>query len=166
VARAEDKCLVKGSFGGKPVALKNCAVAFYDGKSVTIWFTEAPLAGEELDNFRLSSYPKNKDPQNRSRTMLSLAFCAPAPPSPAAVKQVSIEANHSSSPMLNQSWLLDYPQEKDVKFVKLAGDLKPGGRLAGKVSGTKKEQDTVFTFDADFDVQLPQKQGGAGLSCP
>jgi hypothetical protein len=34
------------------------------------------------------------------------------------------------------------------------------------VAGTKKEQDRVFTFDADFDVQLPQKQGGAGLSCP
>jgi hypothetical protein len=165
-ASAQDKCLVKGSFGGKPVNLTSCAVAFYDGKSVTIWFTEAPLAGEELDTFRLSSYPKNKDPQNKPRTMLSLAFCVGASPSAAAIKEVSIEANHASSPMLSQSWVLDYPQEKDVKVVKLAGAAKPGGRISGKVAGTKKEQDRVFTFDADFDVQLPQKQAGAGLSCP
>ena len=165
-ASAQDKCLVKGSFGGKPVSLSNCAVAFYDGKSVTIWFTEAPLAGDELDAFRLSSYPKNKDPQNKPRTMLSLAFCVGASPSPAAIKEVSIDVNHSSSPMLSRSWVLDYPQEKDVKVVKLAGAPKPGGRISGKVAGTRKEQDSVFTFDADFDVQLPQKQAGAGLSCP
>ena len=165
-AGAQDKCSVTGTFGGKTVALKSCAVAFFDGKSVTIWFTENPVAGDELDTFRISSYPKNKDPQNHPRTMLSLAFCAAPKPAPAAIKEVSIDLNHSSSPMLSRSWVLDYPQEKDVKFVKLAGDVKPGGRLSGKVAGTKKEQESVFTFDADFDVQLPQKQAGAGLSCP
>ncbi|HKA36871.1 MAG TPA: hypothetical protein VKH43_08630 [Thermoanaerobaculia bacterium] len=165
-AAAQDKCLVKGSFGGKPVNLTNCAAAFYDGKSVTIWITENTVAGDELDIFRISSAPKNKDAQNQRRTMLSLAFCVGPTPSLAAIKEVSIDASHSSSPMLSQSWVLDYPQEKDVKFIKLAGTPKPGGRISGKVAGTKKEQDRVFTFDADFDVQLPQKPAGAGLSCP
>src|SRR5262245_25705530 len=120
-ASAQDKCLVKGSFGGKPVSLANCAVAFFDGKSVTLWFTEKPVAGDELDTFRISSYPKNKDPQNQRRTMLSVAFCAGPSPAPAAIKEVSIDASHASSPMLSQSWVLDYPQEKDVKIVKLSG---------------------------------------------
>ena len=165
-AGAQDKCSVTGTFGGKPVALKSCAVALYDGKSVTIWFTEEPLKGDELDTFRISSAANKKDAQNKTRTMLSLAFCAAPKPGPQAVKEVSIDVSHSSSPMLSQSWVLDYPQEKDVKFVKLAGDVKPGGRISGKVTGTKKEQDRAFTFDADFDVQLPQKGAGAGLSCP
>src|SRR6266496_3514819 len=90
LARAEDKCLVKGSFGGKPVALKNCAVAFYGEKSVAIWFTEDPVAAGELETFQLSSYPKNKDPQNKARTMLALSFCAPKA-DPAAIKELSVE---------------------------------------------------------------------------
>ena len=165
IASAEDKCLFKGSYGGKAVALKNCAVAFFDGKAVTIWFTEEAVAGDELDTFRISSYPKNKDAQNKTRTMFSLSFCVPPKPSPAGVKEVSMETSHAASPMLQQSWVLDYPAEKDVKVVKLAGDPKPGGRLSGKLTGSKKEQDRQFAFDADFDVQLPQKQAAAGLSC-
>jgi len=163
-ARAEDKCQVKGSFGGKSISLKSCAVAFYGEKSVTIWFTEAPLSAGELETFQLSSAPKNKDPQNNRRTMLSLAFCAPKA-APAAIKEVSVDASHSSSPMLSQSWVVDLAADKTVKFASLAGDVKRGGRLSGKVTGSKKEQGQAYTWEADFDVQVPQKQAGAGLSC-
>src|SRR5512141_321903 len=56
-ARAENKCLVRAVFGGKPVTLKNCAAAMYDEKGVTLFFNENAIPAEEAAAFQLNSYP-------------------------------------------------------------------------------------------------------------
>ena len=50
---------------------------------------------------------------------------------------------------------------KDFKVEKMAGDLKPGGTLSGKIVGNLDK--TAFSFD--FDVNLPAKDAAAGMSC-
>jgi hypothetical protein len=49
----------------------------------------------------------------------------------------------------------------DFKVEKLAGELKPGGVLAGRITGHKGK--TSFTLD--FDLRLPQKDAAAGMTC-
>ena len=50
---------------------------------------------------------------------------------------------------------------KDFKVERMTGDVRPGGRLSGKVSGRRDRT----TFNLDFDVTLPAKDAAAGLSC-
>lgn len=167
--RAADKCVAKANIAGKAVTLKSCAVALYDNSGVTLWFTDAPISAEELSTFQWNSDAKTKYADNRMRTMLSLAFCpggGKATPSAAAVKSVEIVANEPA-PGAWQSFVFNLPGDKaNLKIEKLSGDLKTGGRLAGKITGAKKEGERPYSRDVDFDVALPAKAAAAGPGCP
>jgi len=167
-ARAADKCVAKATIAGKAVVLKNCAVALYDDKGVTFWFTDDPISAEELSTFQLNSDAKTTYPDKRMRTMLSFAFCpggGKATPSAAAVESVEIVANQPT-PGAWQSFVFHLPADKaNLKIEKLSGDLKTGGRLAGKITGAKKEGEQPYSWDVDFDVALPTKGAAAGPGC-
>lgn len=165
---AADKCVARANIGGKAVTFKNCAVAVYDNSGVTLWFTDASLSADELSTFQLNSYASPTFPDNRARTMLSLAFCpggGKATASAAAVKSVEVVANETT-PGAWQSFVFTLPADKaNLKIEKLSGELKAGGRLAGKITGSKKEGERPYSWDADFDVALPEKGAAAGPGC-
>ncbi len=167
-ASAADKCVAKANIAGKSVVLKNCAVAVYDNAGVTLWFTDAPISAAELSTFQLNSDAKTTHADNRMRTMLSLAFCpggGKATASAAAVKSVEIVANEPT-PGAWQSFVFTLPGDKaNLKVEKLSGDLKAGGRLAGRITGAKKEGERPYSWDVDFDVALPEKGAAAGPGC-
>jgi hypothetical protein len=166
--RADDRCLARAVIGGKSVALKHCEVAMYDEKGVTLAFMEEPISAEEVAAFQLNSAPKEKDAGGRPRTMIELGLCPgggkPAP-SPGAVKSVEMSINYASSPMLGRQWVFDLPKDKELKIEKLTGNLALGGRLAGRMTGAKKSDEVNYSWEIDFDVQLPKKAAAAGPSC-
>jgi type 1 fimbria pilin len=167
-ASAADRCVAKANIAGKSVVLKNCAVALYDNSGVTLWFTDAPLSAAELSTFQLNSDAKTTHADNRMRTMLSLAFCpggGKATASAAAVKSVEIVANEAT-PGAWQSFVFALPGDKaNLKVEKLTGELKTGGRLAGRITGGKREGERPYSWDVDFDVALPAKTAAAGPGC-
>ena len=167
-ARADDKCLARGVFGGKPVALKYCEVAMYDEKGVTLVFMEEPISAEEVAAFQMNSYPKEKDAAGKRRTLISLGFCpggGKAAPSPGAVTSVEMSVEHASAPILGRQWVFDLPKDKELKIEKLSGNLALGGKLAGRMTGAKKSDDLDYKWEIDFDVQLPKKAAAAGPGC-
>jgi hypothetical protein len=167
-ARAEDRCLVKAVIGGKPATMKNCAVAMYDASGVTLFFSESPISAEEAATFQLNSYPKEKDANGKPRSMMHFAFCPGGPkkiPSPGAVKSVEVSVNHASSLLMGRQWVFELPKDKELKIEKLSGKLAPGGRLAGRITGAKTSDGLKYSWEADFDVQLPQKAAAAGPAC-
>jgi hypothetical protein len=169
-ARAADRCIAKAVIGGNLVTLLNCAISFYDSENgVTIWLTEAPLSDDEVSKFQLNSSPEEKDASGRRRTMIYLAFCpggGKPTPSPDAVKTVEMSLNHASSPLLGMQWVFDLPKDKaNLKLEKLSGDLKLGGRLAGKITGARTADEKPYSWDIDFDVALPAKAAAAGPAC-
>jgi hypothetical protein len=168
--RAEDRCSAKGSMGGKAFAMTHCAAAVYDSeKSVSLWFSENPIPAEEIETFHLSSYPKDRGPDNKPRTTLALGFCpggGKAAASPGEVKTVEFNLTDASNPMVSQTWLFELPKDKDLKFEKLSGEVKPGGKLTGRASGKKKRDDgTLYDWQIDFDVTLPARAAGGGMGC-
>ena len=167
-SRGEDKCLVKAVLGGKQATLKYCAVAMYDEKGVTMLFSESPITAEEATAFQWNSYPKDKDAAGKPRTQMTFGFCpggAKSTPSPAAVKSVEVAVNHSASPMLSRQWVFEQPKDKELKIEKLSGSLKLGGRLSGRITGGKKSDGLDYSWQADFDMALPQKGAAAGPGC-
>jgi hypothetical protein len=52
-----------------------------------------------------------------------------------------------------------------LKIEKLSGDLKSGGRLAGKITGSKNVDQAPYSWDIDFDLALPAKGAAAGPGC-
>ncbi len=170
--RAESRCSAKGVMGGKAFSMTHCAISYYDDQhSVTIWFSEAPISAEEEKAFQLSSYASDQDAKGKFRTLMHLAFCpgggAPVP-RPAAVKSVEIGMNNAESPLLGRQWVLDPSKDKHIRFEKLSGDLKLGGRLAGRVTGGKtREEDSqgAYSWQIDFDLPLPAKSAAAGAGC-
>ena len=167
-SQAADKCVAKANIAGKAVTLKHCAVAVYDNSGATLWFTDAALSADELSTFHLNSYASATYPDNRARTMLSLAFCpggGKAAASAAAVKSVEVVANEPT-PGAWQSFVFTLPGDKaNLKIEKLSGELKSGGRLTGKITGSKKEGDRPYSWDVDFDVAVPEKGAAAGPGC-
>jgi hypothetical protein len=165
---AEDRCLVKSVIGGKPATLKHCEVAMYDEKGVTLAFMEDPIPAEEVEAFQWNSSPKEKDAGGKPRTMMEIGFCpgggTPAV-SPGAVKSVEMSVAHASSPMLSRQWVFELPKDKELKIEKLSGNLALGGKLAGRITGGKTSDGLSYSWQADFDVQLPRKAAAAGLSC-
>jgi hypothetical protein len=135
-----------------------------------------PLVLGETDSRRrdrdvspLSSYPKSRGPDNKPRTTLSLGFCpggGKGAASPGAVKTVEFDLTDASNPMVSQTWLFELPKDKDLKFEKLSGEVKPGGKLTGRATGKKKRDDgTLYDWQIDFDVTLPARAAGGGMGC-
>src|SRR5216683_2087360 len=102
-------------------------------------------------------------------SMVAFAFCPGGEkkiPSPAAVKSVEMNVAHPSSPFLGRQWVFDLPKDKEIlKIEKLSGKLALGGRLAGRITGGKTSDGLKYSWEADFDVQLPQKASAAGQAC-
>jgi hypothetical protein len=168
-AAAQDRCSAKGKMGEYAFDAKHCAVALYDdAKSVTLWISATPIPAEEVSNFHLSSYPKDSAPDGKARTTISLSFCpggGKEAASPSAVKGVEFGLNHASSPMVFRNWLFELPKDKDLKFEKLSGEVKPGGKLSGRITGRRLSDQVPFSWEIDFDVKLPEKSAAAGTTC-
>jgi hypothetical protein len=163
-AAAEDRCLVKGKMQDQSFELKSCAVAMYDNKGVTIWFTEKPLPAATVETFHLNSYA------DLSGTAMSLSLCPGGNKSvvdPKNATNIFVEVEHAASPMVAQTFTFDLSKDKGLKLTKLAGELKPGGRLIGKLSMNTKldHQPLPYSVDAEFDVTLPAKAAAAGPGC-
>ncbi len=169
-AFAEDKCSVKAVLGGKSVTMKHCAVSVYeDQHSVALYFSDAPFTEKEIDSFHLSSYPSDKNESGKPRTMLHFAFC-PGGGKPmvsaAAVKSVETSVNHADSFMVSRQWVFELPKEKDIlKIERLAGNIVPGGKISGRITGGKLSDGAKYSWEADFDFTLPAKSAAAGQGC-
>jgi hypothetical protein len=161
-AAAEDKCFAKGKMQEHAFELKSCAVAMYDNKGVTIWFTEKPLQTATVDTFHLNSYA------DLTGTSMSLSLCPGGNKGvvdPKNATNVYVEVEHAASPMVAQSFG-DLSKDKGFKLTKLTGELKPGGRLAGKMTmNTKLDRGQPYSVEAEFDVTLPAKAAAAGPGC-
>jgi len=167
-AQAESKCSAKGVMGGKKFSMSQCAVAYFDDEhSVTIWFSETPISADEAKTFELSAYPTDHDANGKPRTMLHLSFCpggGKSSPRPDTVTSVEFWMNHSDSPMLGRQWVM-LPKDKELKVEKVSGDLKLGGRLAGRMTGGKTSDGLPYSWEIEFDFPLPARSAASGLSC-
>jgi hypothetical protein len=167
---AEDKCSVKAVIAGKAVTMKYCAVALYDSEnSVTLDFSDSPFASKEIEAFHESSEMPDKNTEGKPRTMLHFAFC-PGAGKPvmnsAGVKLVEIAVNVASSPLLGFQSVFELPKDKDVvKIEKLSGDLKLGGKIAGRITGGRTSDGQRYSWEADFDMKLPAKSAMGGQGC-
>ena len=161
-AQAPDKCFATGSMEGEKFAAAHCAVALYgDQHSVAIWFSEDAISPEESQAFQISSYV-GEAKAGKQRTQVQIMFCpggGSATASAAAVKSIDLNTNHAKSPLAGVQWVVESP--RDFKLETLAGEVKPGGRLTGKIVGARGK--TAWTLD--FDVALPAKDAAAGMSC-
>ena len=167
-ASAQNKCTAKGTMGGQKFELANCEVAYYAGSNgATIWFSSTPITPEERDFFQRSS---SADRFKKGRTMVQLGFCpggGSAKPSPTTAKSVEIGFRHATVLDLGtqDQWVLEPATDKQIKVDKLSGDLKKGGKLAGKITGAIVGHKPPFDWDLEFDLTLPQNEAGAGPGC-
>jgi hypothetical protein len=165
---AQGKCAAKGQMGGQAFDLGYCEVAYYAGSNgVTIWFSGTPITAEERDFFHLSS---SADRFKKGRTMVQLAFCpggGSPTPSPKTAKSLEIVFKHATVASLGpqEQWVLEPAADKRVTVERLAGDLKKGGKLSGKITGAIAGQKPPFNWDLEFDLTLPEKAAGAGPGC-
>jgi hypothetical protein len=172
-AFAEDKCNVKAVLGGKPVAMKSCAASVYepsDGKySVTLWFSDAPFAAKELQDFHENSATPDKTADGKPRTSMHFSFCSgvgKGAAAAAAVTSVETGVDVAGAPLSGRQWVFELPREKDVlKIEKLTGTIAPGGRLSGRITGGKVSDGLKYSWEADFDFTLPAKGAFGGTSC-
>ena len=161
-ARRADRCSAVGQLGGEKFSATHCAVAYLgDQNSVALWFNGEAISPQEAEAFQASSYADGTK-GGKPRTTLTVMFCpgggTPAA-TPAAVRKIDLNTNHARSPLAGVQWLLEAPG--DFRVEKLAGDVRPGGTLSGRISA--RRDGTAFTLD--FDVTLPQKEAAAGLAC-
>jgi hypothetical protein len=165
-ANAQDKCSGTGVLAGEKFSVTHCAAAIYpDDHSVTLWFNERPITPQELGAFRMSAYPGTvKD--GKERTMLLLAFCPGGGKEAAAagsIRKIDFGTSHANSPLGGAQWVIEAP--KDFKVERIAGDVKPGGRLAGRITGGRSVDGRAFAWDLVFDVQLPTQEAASGVAC-
>lgn len=166
----EDKCNVKAVLAGKPMTMKFCAVALYDSEnSVTLYFSDTPFISKEIDAFQESSQMSDKDAAGKPRTTIHFAFCPGGGKpvmNPSAVKLVEMSVDIASSPFLGWQNTFELPKDKDiVKIEELSGDLKLGGKLAGRITGGRTADGKRYSWEADFDMRLPDKSSFGGQGC-
>lgn len=169
-AFAQDKCSVKAVIAGNPVTMKYCAVSLYDSEnSVTLAFSDTPFSSKEIEAFQESSEMPDKDAAGKRRTMIHFGFCPGGGKllmSPAAVKLVEMSVSVASSGFLGFQNTYELPKEKSVVNIeKLSGDLKLGGKIAGRITGGRTSDGQKYSWDADFDVKLPAKSSMGGQGC-
>ena len=165
-AHAQNTCAAKGEIGGEKFSANHCAVALRTSdppaqeNSVSIWFNEDAIsASEELDFQESGSVDDKKD--GKSRTLVLVEFCpggGASTASASAVKAIDLHTNHSKSGFLGIQTVVD---ASNFKVVKMAGEVKAGGTLAGKITATAGKS----TVDLDFDVKLPLKDASSGVGC-
>lgn len=165
-ANAQDKCSGTGVLAGERFSVSHCAAAIYpDEHSVTLWFNESPITPQEIEAFQMSAYPGTvKD--GKERTMLLLAFCPGGGKVSAAagsIRKIDFGTSHAKSPLGGAQWVIEAP--KDFKVEAISGDVKPGGRLAGRITGSRSSDGLRFTWDLSFDVSLPAREAASGVTC-
>jgi len=164
-ACAQNKCTATGMMAGESFAANNCAAAVYPKQnSVTLWFSETPITPREQEAFQASAYVESTK-AGKDRTMLLLEFCpggGEVASSADAIKTIDLSLNNAK-PEVDEQWSLDAPA--DFKVEAITGDVKPGARLSGRITGARKSAGKPFAWDLVFDVALPAKAAGAGASC-
>ena len=159
-AYAQNKCNATGQMGTEKFSATHCAAAVYE-HSVAIWFNADPITSDEEQAFQQSSHADEKK-DGKQRTLAVIMFCpgGGAPTAAAsAVKSIDLHTNHAKSAFLGIQTVVEAPA--DFKAEKMSGEIKPGGSVAGKISGHSGQ--TAFNFD--FDVKLPAQESGAGIGC-
>lgn len=163
---AQDKCSATGVMAGEKFAATHCAAAFLgDQRSVTLWFNESPITAQEAEAFQVSAYA-NTVKDGKERTMLLVAFCpggGQAAASAGAIKSIDLNLTHAKSAMAGAQWVVKAP--KEFKVESIAGDIRPGGKLTGRITGGRSSDGRPYTWDLSFSVTLPAKDAAAGLSC-
>ena len=161
-APVKTRCSATGTMGGERFTATNCVASLYnDQHSVAIWFNEDAITPAEAEAFQVSSYASG-DKGGKPRTMATIMFCpggGQATASGAAVKSIDLNTNHAKSPLVGIQRVVEAP--KDFKVERMSGDVKPGGTLSGRITGSLDK--TSFNFD--FELTLPAKDAAAGLSC-
>jgi hypothetical protein len=165
-AHAQNKCTATGVMAGEKFNVTHCAAAVYpDSSSVTIWFNESPITPQEAEAFQNSAYAdSSKD--GKERTMLLVAFCPGGGKASAvagAVRSIDFGMSHAKSAMAGAQWVVEAP--KDFKVDRIAGDVKPGGKLTGRITGSRSSDGRPYSWDLTFDVTLPAKEAASGLAC-
>jgi hypothetical protein len=163
-APAQDRCSVKTVIAGLSVAMNNCAAAYYDSEhSVTLWFDAKPIAAAEAERFHSSSYAPSQ-----AHTLLQIAFCpggGKAVPDARAVKSVELRVDNAESPMLNQQWVFNLPEDGGLKIERLSGKLELGGVLSGRISGQRSSDGKPYSWEIEFQVTLPAQAAQSGPAC-
>lgn len=164
--QAQNKCSATGVMAGERFVANNCAVALEnDEHSVTIWFNESPISSKEMDDFQTSAFAGPvKD--GKERTMLLVAFCpggGKTAASAGSIKSIDLALTHAKSAMAGAQWVIQAP--KEFKVDAISGDLKPGGKLAGKITGSRSSDGRPYSFDLTFDLTLPAKSAASGVAC-
>lgn len=165
-AHAQNKCSATGVMAREKFVANNCAAALYsDQHSVTLWFNETPISPKEMEDFQSSAYATStKD--GKERTMLLLAFCpggGKAVASAGSIKSIDFGMSHAKSAMASAQWVVQAP--KDFKVDKISGDLKPGGSLVGRITGSRSSDGRPYAWDLTFDVTLPTRDAASGITC-
>ena len=98
---------------------------------------------------------------------MSKCFEHSSAPSPKTAKSVEIGFAHATVLSLGpqEQWVLEPASDKQIKIESLTGELKRGGKLAGKITGAIAGQKPAFNWDLQFDLVLPQRTAGAGPGC-
>ena len=166
-AHAENKCSATGVMGGEAFALNHCAIAYYpEQKSVTLWFNESPIEPREAEGFQGNGDAEpTKD--GKTRTMLVVQLCpggGQAAASAAAVKAMDMEMAHANSASAGAQWMAKAP--RDFKVESISGDVKFGGNLVGKITGSRSSGNRAYSWNLVFDVTLPDKDSASGMKCP
>lgn len=165
-AHGQNKCTATGVMAGERFAVSNCAAALLtDQRSVTLWFNESPLTPQEIEAFQASAYADSTK-GGKDRTMLLVAFCpggGQATASAGSVKSIDLGLTHAKSAMAGAQWVVQ--ATKDFKVERISGDVKPGGNLTGRITGSRSSDGRPYAWDLTFDVMLPAKEAAAGVAC-
>lgn len=165
-AHAQNKCTATGVMAGEKFSAGHCAVAFMDDqRSVTIWFNESPITPQEVAAFQQSAFADSTK-GGKERTMLLVAFC-PGGGKPAAaagaIKSLDLNLTHAKSAMAGAQWVVQAP--KEFKVDRIAGEVKAGGKLAGRITGSRTSDGRPYAWDLTFDLTLPANEAASGVTC-
>jgi hypothetical protein len=165
-SHAQNKCSATGVMAGEKFNAGHCAVAFYpDQNSVTIWFNEAAITPQEQEAFEISAYADSAK-GGKDRTMLLALFCpggGQAAASAGAIKSIDLGLTHAKSALAGAQWVVEAP--RDFKVERISGDLKPGGKLSGRITGARTSDGRPYSWDLAFDLSLPAREAASGMTC-
>jgi hypothetical protein len=161
-AQAQNKCSATGAMAGLKFAANNCVAALSSGQhSVAVWFNEDPISAEEARDFEASGTVDGAK-NGKQRTLVLIMFCpggGAAAASAGAVKAMTLTTNHAKSLLVGIQWTVKPP--KDFKVENLTGEVKPGGKLAGRIAGKWHKT----TWDLTFDLKLPATDTAQAMDC-
>jgi len=161
-AQAQNTCTATGVMAGLKFAANNCAAALSSSQhSIAVWFNEEPISAQEAKDFQTSG-AVDAAKNGTQRTLVLIVFCpggGAAAASAGAVKAMTLTTNHAKSLLVGIQWTVKSP--KDFKVENLTGEVKPAGKLAGRIVGKWHKT----TWDLTFDLKLPATETAQGMDC-